>query len=186
MHTWTLKKRLEKKLDGNDTRMLQAILNKSWWQFPTKHQLYGHLPPITKTIQVRRARQTEHCWRSKDELISDVLLQCGRAKAGPPAITDIQHRIRDVAQKTCQRRWTIGKSGERGSGISVQTAWHDDIYILYPLYSLNSHKLTQFAVIQETNLQTLLKGIHKYFSTCPDRWVMVIFWYGMQYFVEAF
>ena len=34
--------------------------------------------------------------------------------------------IRDVVQKTCQRRWTIGKSGERGSGISVLPARHDD------------------------------------------------------------
>ena len=48
--TWTLTKRLEKKLDGNYTRMLRAILNKSWRQHPTRHQLYGHLPPITKTI----------------------------------------------------------------------------------------------------------------------------------------
>ena len=50
----TLTKRLEKKLDGNYTRMLRAILNKSWQQHPTRHQLYGHLPPITKTIQVTR------------------------------------------------------------------------------------------------------------------------------------
>ena len=35
-------------------------------------------------------------------------------------------RIRDVALKTCQRRWMIGRSGERGSGISVLAAWHDD------------------------------------------------------------
>ena len=47
--TWTLTKQLEKKLDGNYTRMLRAILNKSWWQHPTRHQLYGHLPPITKS-----------------------------------------------------------------------------------------------------------------------------------------
>ena len=50
--TWTLTKWLEKKLDGNYTRMLQATSNKSWRQHPTKHQLYGHLPPITKTIQI--------------------------------------------------------------------------------------------------------------------------------------
>ena len=56
--TWTLTKRLKKKLDGNYTRMLRAILNKSWWQHPTRHQLYGHLPPIPKTIQVRRTRHT--------------------------------------------------------------------------------------------------------------------------------
>ena len=72
--TWTPAKRLEKKLNGNYSRMLRAILNKSWRQHPTKHQLYGHLPPMTKTIQVRRARLTGHCWRSRDELISNVLL----------------------------------------------------------------------------------------------------------------
>ena len=57
--TWTLTKRLEKKLDGNYTRMLCAILNKSWRQHPTRHQLYGHLPLITKTIQVRRTRKQD-------------------------------------------------------------------------------------------------------------------------------
>ena len=32
--TWTLTKRLEKKLDGNHIKMLRAILNKSWRQTP--------------------------------------------------------------------------------------------------------------------------------------------------------
>ena len=59
--TWTLTKRLEKKLDGNYIRMLRAILNKSWRQHPTKHRLYGHLPPITKTILVRRTKHAGHC-----------------------------------------------------------------------------------------------------------------------------
>ena len=54
--TWTLTKHIEKKFDGNYTRMLWAILNKSWRQHPTKQQLYGHLPTITKTIKVRWTR----------------------------------------------------------------------------------------------------------------------------------
>ena len=85
--TWTLTKRL------------RAILNKSWWQHPTRHQLYGHLPPITKTIQVRRTRHAGHCWRSRDELIRDVLLWTpthGRAKVGRPARTYIQHLCEDT------------------------------------------------------------------------------------------
>ena len=97
--TWTLTKRLEKKLDGNYTRMLRAILNKSWRQHPTIHQLYGHLPPITKTIQVRRTRHAGHCWRSKDELVSDVLLWTptyGQAKEGRPARTYIQQLCEDT------------------------------------------------------------------------------------------
>ena len=91
--TWTLTKRLQKKLDGKYTRMLRAILNMSRRQHPTRHQLYGHLPPITKTIQVRRTSHARHCWRSRDELISDVLLWTPtyvRAKAGRPARTYIQ------------------------------------------------------------------------------------------------
>ena len=49
--TWILTKRMEKKLDRNYTRMVRAILDKFWRQHPTKQQLYGHLPPIMKTIQ---------------------------------------------------------------------------------------------------------------------------------------
>ena len=113
--TWTLTKRLEKKLDSNYTRMLQAILNKSWRQHPTKHQLYGHLTPITKTIQVRRTGHAGHSY-------------------GPPHMAlqkqddQLEHtcssyvRIRDIALKTCQRRW---------SGISVLAARHDDDDIQY-------------------------------------------------------
>ena len=97
--TWTLPKRLEKKQDGNYTKLLRVILNKSWRQHPTKHRLYGHLPPITKTIQVRQTRHAGHCWRSRDELISDVLLwtsSYGRTKAGRPARTYIHQLCEDT------------------------------------------------------------------------------------------
>ena len=42
-------------------------------QHPTKQQLYGHLPPITKTIKIRETRHAGHFWRCRDKLISDVL-----------------------------------------------------------------------------------------------------------------
>ena len=60
---------------------------------PTKQQQYGHLPPITKTIKDRRTKHAGHSWRSRGELISDVLLWTpshGQAKAGRPARTYIQ------------------------------------------------------------------------------------------------
>ena len=90
---------LEKKLDGNYTRMLPAILNKSCRQHPQNHQLYDHLSPITKSIQVRRTKHAGHCWRSREELISDVLLWTpiyGRAKARRPARTYIQQLCEDT------------------------------------------------------------------------------------------
>ena len=98
-NTWMLTKQLEKKLDGNYTRILRAIVNNSRRQYPTKHQLCGHLPPITKTIQVRRTRHEGHCWRSRDKLIGDVLQWTptyNRAKAGWPARTYIQQLCEDT------------------------------------------------------------------------------------------
>ena len=91
--TWTLTKHMEKKLVGNYTRILRAILNKSWRQQSTKQQLYGHLPPITKTVQVRWTRHVRHCWRSRKELLGDVLFWTPShswIKAGWPARTYIQ------------------------------------------------------------------------------------------------
>ena len=99
MHHLDANKTLEKELDGNYTRMLRAILNKSWKKHPTKHQQFGHLPPIMKTIQARWTRHAGLCLRNRDELISDVLLWTttyGRAKAGRPARTYTQQPCEDT------------------------------------------------------------------------------------------
>ena len=107
--TWTLTKRLEKKLDGNYTRMLGAILNKSWRQHPTRHQLYSHLPPIMKTIQVRRTRHAGHGWRSRDD--SSVMYYYGpphMAKQKQDDQLELTYssyvKTQDVNLKTCRRR----------------------------------------------------------------------------------
>ena len=95
-------RQLHKNVASNIKQVLEAD--------PTKQQLYGHLPPITKTIQVRRTRHAGHCWRSRDELTSDILLWTpshGQAKVG-------------------RERWTIEKGGGRGSGRSTLVARHDD------------------------------------------------------------
>ena len=66
---------------------------------PHKAPTLQPLPPITKTIQVRRTRHAGHCWRSRDELISDVLPWTptyGRAKARRPARTYIQQLYEDT------------------------------------------------------------------------------------------
>ena len=100
--TWMLTRFMKKKLDGNYTRMLRSALNKSWRQHPIKQLLYGHLPPITRTIQIKRTRHAEHCWRSKDKLISDILLWTpshGWAKAGRPAKTYIQQFCADTGYR---------------------------------------------------------------------------------------
>ena len=147
---------MENKLDGNYTRMLQTILNRSWRQHPTKQQLYCHLPPITKTIEVRRRRHAGHCWRSMDDSL--VTYSCG------PFHMDKQRQdnqleptynssmpIRNVALKTYRGRWMIEKGGERGWGRSALVVGHDDEFsskvqiFFQPFTSLHfySGKITQ-------------------------------------------
>ena len=137
---WTLTKRLEIKLDGIYTRMLRAILNKSWRQHPTRHQLYGHLPSITKTIQVRRTRHAGHCWRSRDEVISDVLLWTptyGRANAGRPARTYIEQLFEDTGcsledlpeAMNDREKWRGRVRDIRASGTTWWWWWFIYIYI---------------------------------------------------------
>ena len=55
-------------------------------------------------------------------------------------------RIRDVVLKTCLGRWTIGGSGERGSGISVLPARHDDDDIYIYIYIVPSISFQTFFV----------------------------------------
>ena len=111
--TWTLTKRTEKKFDGNQTRMLRAILNNSWRQHPTKQHLYGYLPLITKTIQVRRTKHVGHCWRTKNELMSDVLQWTpshGRIKAGRLDRTYVQQLC---AHTGCSLEYPPGAMDDR-------------------------------------------------------------------------
>ena len=95
--TWTLTKRREKNLDSNCTRMLRVILNKSWKHHPTKHQLYGYLPPISKTIQIWRIRPVGYCKRSKDEIMKLFPVDASheRAGVGRPARTYLPQLWKD-------------------------------------------------------------------------------------------
>ena len=111
--------------------MLRAILNKSRRQHPTKKQLYGHLPSVTKTIKVRRTGHAGQCWRSRDEIImmhsygplhrdeqrQDVQLE-------PTYSSSVT--ILDVSWKTCRGQWTIGRGSQRESEIVMLIGWHDD------------------------------------------------------------
>ena len=99
MHYLDTNKTAEKKQDGNYTRVCKQYWTSPEGNTPTRDQLYGHLPPITKTIQDRRTRHAGHSWRNRDELISDVLLWTptyDRAKAGRPARTYIQQLCEDT------------------------------------------------------------------------------------------
>ena len=110
--TWMLTKCMEKKLDGNYTRKLRAILNKSCLEATphnNKKQLYSHLPPITKLSKLDKPDM----W---DKLISNLFLCTplhGRAKVRWLARTYIQqlcantrYSLKDLSEAMDNRdRW---------------------------------------------------------------------------------
>ena len=49
--SWTLTKSLENRLNGNYTRMLRAILNRSWKDHPNNKEIYGNIPDIYTSIR---------------------------------------------------------------------------------------------------------------------------------------
>ena len=65
----------------------------------TNKELYGNLPNITVTLMIRRLRFIGHCWRKKDEVISDLLLwepKHGARKRGRPATTYVDQLRNDT------------------------------------------------------------------------------------------
>ena len=126
MHQVDVKKYRAKKLDGNYTRMLQDILNKSWKHHHTKQQLYGHWLPISEIIQLRWARHAGHYWWSKDKLLTDVIqwtLTNGHASVGRLARTYL-HQL--CARSGCsledQPRGMDGMDGWWKTGKSMLAA----------------------------------------------------------------
>ena len=127
--TWTQEKKLKWKLNKNAAcyfeQILEATTHKTAAVRPLTSQLKNH---------PRRTRHKGHCWRSKDELISDILVwtpRHGRATVDCPARiyshqvyanigvvlktyrewwmiwTDNTYRYIDIYTKKCMKQWSV-------------------------------------------------------------------------------
>ena len=100
--TWKMTVAMERKIDGTYTRMLRAITNKHWNPHLTNEELYKNIPKISDTIRKQRLHFAGHCWRSKDELASDLLLwnpKHGKRSRGRPRKSYIDQLKEDTMLK---------------------------------------------------------------------------------------
>ena len=96
---WNLIQALEKRINGNYTRMLRAILNRSCKDYPNNKDIYGNIPDICTSIRQQIFRFSGHCWRSKLELASDVIIwqpTHGKIKRGRPRRTYVEQLVDDT------------------------------------------------------------------------------------------
>ena len=96
----------------------------------TSQQLYGHLLPISEISKLNEQNEG-HYWRSKDELISNILLWTlshGQAGVRWPARTYLQQLCTDTgcSLEDLQEAMDRDEKWERESGKSVLATLHDD------------------------------------------------------------
>ncbi len=78
---------MEKRLNGNFTRLLRKVLNVIWSDRMTNQQLYGQLPPITDIYRERHLRSLGHVWQREEQTLHSLLLwepQHGKCSRGRP------------------------------------------------------------------------------------------------------
>ena len=148
--TSTVMKYVEKKLDGNYTRMLYTVLMK---QHPKKEQLYNHLTPISQTIQVRWAKHADHSWRSQDECKSNIILWTpshGCTSVGWP---DTGRHLKDLPRSMSSRDGGVRESRESMLWIQL----HGDE--LGSLLVQDVKWMYRIIVLSRLTIQTILKNV---------------------------
>ena len=147
------------------TRMLWVILNKFWKQHSTKQQLYRHLSPITKTIQVKRTRYAGHCWRIKDEPISNVLLwnlTCGFAVVGWLATALRGHRMQFRGPGGMDEERERERGGRGGKSV-LAARLEDDDDLCSSNWCTVMSKPSNFKQIRTRNMKVIHKNRIFYF-----------------------
>ena len=123
---------MEKKLHSNYTRMLGAILKKSWRQHPQSSSCTATYHPSRKLSKLDKPDMQDT--GGEVEMNSQVKYSCGplhmaeqRQDDQPEPIYKSSVPIQDIALKTSWEQRTIETGGARGSGRSVLVVWlHDD------------------------------------------------------------
>ena len=121
-----MKKELQDRIDGTYTRLLMRVQDISWREHKTKEQIYGDIPPISDTVAQRRVRLAGHCYRAKDQVISDVIcwrLPCPNRGRRPLNYIDVigrdtQYEIEDLPNIMRDKEYWRGVV----NGISVAAA----------------------------------------------------------------
>ena len=124
-----------------------------------KQQLYSPLSPISKSIQINRTRHAGHCWRSKSEIISDVLLWTpshGRASVGRPTRTYLQQLCTDTWCSLEDLPGAIDEWWEIVREIRASSATWLYIYIYIYIYIVVGPKKRKVCILKWIGLQVNL------------------------------
>ena len=117
-------------------------------KYSIKHQSFVYKHFICQTVLFETIQFSESTKLNCSKYLLLWIPVYGRAKAGRPARTYIQQLCEDTGcnPEDLRRRWMIGRSDERGSGISVLAARHDDDDEVLLYITNNSVKYQSFFI----------------------------------------
>ena len=131
--TWTLIKRMGKK---KAWRQLNQECCEQYWTSPGGNtpQSSSYMTTYHSSWKLSKLDEPDmqdiagEAWASSLVMDSNGPLHMAEQKQGDQLELTYSSsvRIQEVTLRTCQKRWTIGRGGKRGSGISVLVARHDD------------------------------------------------------------
>ena len=121
--TWTMNTQMQKRLDGCYTNLLRRVQNMSWKNHHTLAEIYGPIPKISMRLAEKRARFAGHCYRAKDEVVSDLVFwkaSSSRKRTFPDVISrdtgiEVKELPTAMEDRDCWREIVLGISpkGER-------------------------------------------------------------------------
>ena len=72
--TWTVTQAFEERINGCYTQLLRRVLDISWRDHQTNKKVYGDIPPLSVSLRKRRLQFADHCLRTSDQPVSNLIL----------------------------------------------------------------------------------------------------------------
>ena len=122
--TWTLTKRLRKSLMATTQECCEQFWTSPGGNTPKSSSCTATNLPSRKLSKLDEPDMQDTAGEAGTS--SEVMFSYGPPHMAKQGQEDRLEPTYNYSVRTCQKRWTIGRSGERGSGISVLAARHDD------------------------------------------------------------
>ena len=165
-----------------------------WVLFFYPHRYYS-----SKVVRSSEKSNAGHCWRSRDDLIRDVLLWIpthGRAKAGRPARTYIQQLCEDTGccpedlprAMNDREEWRERVRDIRATSARWWWWWYTwyllNVFICFFFYHTHSSHFTWNSFKMSSFFQFLFQG-HFIYLHCCIHWLMSYYLLALTYQLEG-
>ena len=108
----TIKRELEKRLDGTYIRLFMRVQNLSRKDHPTLEKIYKDTPPISQTFRTRRDRLAGHCHSKGGNYIRRSAVETSPSQTRKTSL-DLSRRTKRGQWHSIRRSWLCNNDGSK-------------------------------------------------------------------------